>query len=86
MMNAVVVTILAMSQPIVIEVEVPESLEGLHLPAGVYERLEDLLNRQDQSGELTPEERREAEGLVDLADLLSLLRLRARRVEREAHE
>lgn len=38
---------------------------------------DDRRDRQDRSGELTPEERREAEGLVELAELLSLLRLRA---------
>lgn len=75
-----------MAQPILIEVEVPETLEGLHLPPGVHERLQRLLDRQDQEGGLSPEERREAEGLVDLAELLSLLRLRARRIEREVSE
>jgi hypothetical protein len=73
-----------MAQPILIEVEVPETLARLHLPAGVQDRLQSLLDRQDQEGELNPEEQREAEGLVDLAELLSLLRLRARRIEREA--
>lgn len=75
-----------MAQPILIELEVPENLEGLHLPRGVNERLQSLLDRQDQEGGLSPEERREAEGLVDLAELLSLLRLRSRRLEREAPE
>lgn len=75
-----------MARPILIQVEVPETLEELHLPPGVRERLQSLLDRQDQEGELSPEERREADGLVDLAELLSLLRLRARRIEREASE
>lgn len=72
-----------MSQPIVVEVEIPESLQELSLPRGVDERLRTLLDRQDRGEELTPEERLEAEGLVDLAELLSFLRLRARRIRRD---
>ncbi len=60
--------------------------EQLRLPAGVNERLTALLDRQDEHGELTAEERREAEGLSDLADLLSLLRLRAERLGSAASE
>lgn len=41
-----------------------------------------LLDRQDQGDTLTPAERMEAEGLVDLAELLSLLKLRAQRAAR----
>jgi len=59
--------------------ELPETLERFRLPRGVDERLHVLLDRQDRGGELTLEERREAEGLVDLAELLSLLKLRAQR-------
>jgi hypothetical protein len=72
-----------MSQSLLLEVEMPEDLERLHLPPGVKERLTALLDRQDRGDELTPEERREAEGLVELAELLSLLRLRAERRWRE---
>ena len=68
---------------ITVRVELPESLEGLHLPAGVHHRLQNLLDRQDRGDGLSPEERLEAEGLADPAELLSLLRLRARRVDRE---
>jgi hypothetical protein len=69
-----------MSQPIVITLEVPTDLEELRLPKGVNERLQCLLDRQDRGEPLTPLERLEAEGLVKLAELLSLLRLRAQRV------
>jgi hypothetical protein len=44
------------------------------------ERLQSLRDRMDEHGELSPEEHREAEGLADLAELLSLLRLRATRL------
>jgi hypothetical protein len=69
-----------MSRVVVFELELPETLEQLRLPAGVDERLMHLLDLQSENGVLTPEERLEAEGLVDLADLLSLLRLRATRL------
>lgn len=69
-----------MSRHVLIEVELPADLERLTLPEGVNQRLHDLLDRQDQGDELTHAERQEAEGLVHLAELLSLLRLRAHRV------
>ena len=72
-----------MSRSVVIEIEVPATLAQLRLPAGVNERLQELLDRQDRGEPLTAGERRDAEGLVDLAELLSLLRLRAQRIRSE---
>jgi len=68
-----------MSQPVVVEIELPEDLGRFRLPRGVDERLQLLLDRQDRGEDLTAEERREAEGLVELSEALSLLRLRAQR-------
>jgi len=68
-----------MSRSIQLEVEVPGDLARFRLPEGVQYRLQELLDKQDGGSRLTTEEQREAEGLVDLADLLSLLRLRAER-------
>ncbi|MBM4256805.1 MAG: hypothetical protein FJ147_13020 [Deltaproteobacteria bacterium] len=70
-------------QPLLVEIEVPTDLDSLKLPAGVNERLQELLDRQDRGQPLTAAERAEAEGLVDLAELLSLLRLRAQRLWQE---
>ncbi|NJL86540.1 MAG: hypothetical protein HC886_12075 [Leptolyngbyaceae cyanobacterium SM1_1_3] len=64
-------------------VEIPIELTYFHLPQGVQERLQVLLNRQDLGEELTTMERQEAEGLVDLAEFLSLLRLRSLRVTQQ---
>jgi len=72
-----------MSQHILVELEMPAELDQFKLPPGVNDRLQDLLDRQDRGETLTASERKEAEGLVDLAELLSLLRLRAQRVWRE---
>jgi len=69
-----------MSQAVHIELEVPDDLARFRLPEGVACRLQELLDRQDEGEELSPQERREAEGLVDLAELLSILRLRAERL------
>ena len=72
-----------MMQSLLVEIEVPTDLESLKLPRGVNERLQELLDRQDRGQALTPAERAEAEGLVNLAELLSLLRLRAQRIWQE---
>jgi hypothetical protein len=69
-----------MSQQVLVKLELPEDLERFQLPRGVDARLQGLLDRQDRGEELTRDERREAEGLVDLAEFLSLLRLRAQRL------
>lgn len=76
-----------MSQHVLVELEVPTDFERFKLPKGVNERLQELLNRQDRGEALTPAERTEAEGLVELSELLSLLQLRTQRIWREgSHE
>jgi hypothetical protein len=59
------------------EIEVPGDLARLHLPEGLDRRLQTLLDKQDGGTALSTDEQAEAEGLVDLADLLTLLRLRS---------
>lgn len=65
--------------PLTIDIDLPADLARFRLPAAVASRLQGLLDRQDAGSPLTPDERAEAEGLSDLADLLTLLRLRAER-------
>ena len=67
-----------------LEIELPEDSAGLLLPEGVERRLQALLDKQDRGDPLTDDERAEAEGLVDLADMLSLIRLRASEVDSAA--
>ena len=69
-----------MSQVVAIELEMPDDLARFRLPPGVDARLQELLDRQDGGVPLTTSEHEEAEGLVALAELLSLLRLRAERL------
>lgn len=71
-----------MSQALSLELEVPDDLARLQLPSGVNSRLQQLLDSQDEGQTLTAAERLEAEGLVELAEFFSLLRLR---VEREGN-
>jgi hypothetical protein len=71
-----------MTSAIQIEIEMPDDLARLRLPEGVQERLNTLLDKQDGGHPLTDSEQSEADGLVILADLLSLLRLRAIRISR----
>jgi hypothetical protein len=65
---------------VVVELDLPADLEQFQLPPGVNDRLQELLDRQDHGKTLTDSERKEAEGLVDLAEVLSLLKLRTQRV------
>ena len=66
-----------MSQTLTLELLLPDDLNRFRLPPGVDERLTHLLDRQDSGAALTRAERAEAEGLVELAEMLALLRLRA---------
>ena len=61
------------------EIEIPDDLPKLALPPGVHARLQFLLDKQDGGNRLTAEERDEAEGLVNVSEFLSLLKLRAAR-------
>ena len=72
-----------MSQAIHLEVEVPDDLARLRLPEGVQQRLTELLDKQDEGTPLTGAEQSEVEGLVDLAELLSVLRMRSERMSSE---
>lgn len=65
-------------------IEVPIELTRFQLPQAVQSRLQRLLDRQDEGDELSLAERQEAEGLVDLSEFLSLLRLRSTRVTKQA--
>ncbi len=60
-------------------IEIPRELVLFQLPEAVQSRLQHLLDRQDMGETLTPEERNEAKGLVELVEFLSLLNLRSQR-------
>lgn len=75
-----------MSRAVLFEIEVPDALAELRLPSGLDARLTSLLDRLDHDGALSTEEQQEAAGLTDLAELLSLLRMRARRLGSDNHQ
>lgn len=54
-------------------IEIPANLVVFQLPDAVHARLQELLDWQDQGKELSPAGRGEAEGIVELAEFLSLL-------------
>ncbi len=55
----------------------PVELVRFELPPALQRRLQDLLDQRDAQGRLTPSEQSEAEALVELAEFLSLLKIRA---------
>jgi hypothetical protein len=61
-------------------IEVPVELAQFNLPQAVQERLQFLLDQQDSGYPLSQAEQQEAEGLVEIVEFLSLLRLRATRI------
>lgn len=64
-------------------IKVPVELTQFQLPEAVQARLHQLLDRQDEWEVLTRTERQEAEGLVELSEFLTLLRLRSTRVMKQ---
>jgi hypothetical protein len=65
-------------------IEIPIELTRFQLPQAVHDRLQRVLDRQDAGNPLSQAEQQEAEGLVELAEFLSLLRLRSNRVINQA--
>jgi hypothetical protein len=71
-----------MSQ-VLLQLDLPGDWRRFRMPGALAERLQELLDRQDDGAKLTRAERREAEALVELNDMLSLMKLRAQRALRE---
>lgn len=63
-----------------IKIEMPVNADKIRLPKAVDDRLQMLLDKQDRGDKLTGKERKEAEGLVELSEMLSLMRARSKRV------
>lgn len=71
-----------MTRRVTLTLNLPSHCSGFRLPAVVQQRLETLLDRQDQDRGLNCKEVEEAAGLVDLAELLALINLQAARYQR----
>jgi hypothetical protein len=67
-----------MERPVFVELDLPQPWRKFRLPRALDRRLRDLLDRQDRDGKLTPGEREEAEALVELVDILTLMKARTK--------
>jgi hypothetical protein len=67
-----------MARSIFVELDLPKPWRNFRLPPALHDRLQELLDRQDREGKLLARERREAEALVELVDLLTLMKIRAK--------
>ncbi|MDA1139122.1 MAG: hypothetical protein O3B01_11115 [Planctomycetota bacterium] len=65
-----------MGHSVTVQLQLPKDLEEFKLPPALHERLQELLDKQDEKGKLTSRERREAEALTQLVDMLALMKLR----------
>jgi hypothetical protein len=66
------------AQKLMVELDLPADWRRFRMPTALEKRLQSLLDKQDQSGKLPLAERREAEALVELSEMLSLMKVRAR--------
>lgn len=67
-----------MARPVFVELDLPKPWRKFRLPPALDERLRELLDRQDGAGKLSVRERREAEALVELVDILTLMKARTK--------
>ena len=68
---------------VTIEVDLPEDWAHFSLPPALNARLTALLDQLDRTGALVDAEKREADALCELVDMLTLLKLRAERASRK---
>ncbi len=66
-----------MSQSVLVQLELPRDWKRFRLAPALHQRLQELLDKQDRDGRLPLRERKEARALVELVDLLSLMKVRA---------
>lgn len=74
----------AMSETVQLTVPMPASLAKLRFPKALDDRLHYLLDEQGRKGKLTAAEKKEAEGLTQMATTLSILKLGAQVKSRTA--
>ena len=67
-----------MSQSVMVQLDLPKDWRTFRIPRGLQARLQELLDRRDEVGKLTRRERQEANALVELAEMLTLMKLRVR--------
>jgi hypothetical protein len=70
-----------MSQ-VLVELDLPRDWQRFRMPPALNARLQELLNHQDETGKLTKAERHEAQALTELAEMLTLMKLKSERAAR----
>jgi len=70
-----------MARSVFVQLDLPKDWRKFRLPPALQQRLQELLDRQDEQGRLSRPERREAAALTELVDMLSVMRLRAELAE-----
>lgn len=73
-----------MSQAVMVQLDLPKDWRKFRMPRGLQSRLQELLDRRDEVGKLTRRERQEANALVELAEMLTLMKLRVRLAAKQA--
>ncbi|MBI3831409.1 MAG: hypothetical protein HY291_17960 [Planctomycetes bacterium] len=68
-----------MSRSVVVELELPKDWKRFQMPPALHERLQELLDKQEHGVRLKKEERKEARALVELSEMLTLMKLRVSR-------
>ena len=63
---------------VTVELELPQDWKLFQMPVTLKARPNSLLDEQDKIGKLSKAEREEAQASIELADLLSLMKLRSR--------
>jgi hypothetical protein len=66
-----------MAQKVLVEMQLPRDWRKFRMPPALHDRLQELLDKQDQDGKLSARERREASALTELVDILAMMRVRA---------
>jgi hypothetical protein len=64
-----------------LKLDLPGDWKSFRFPKALDERLQELLERQNTAGRLSPREKREARALVELVDMLALMKARAAAAE-----
>ena len=73
-----------MSRAVMVQLDLPKDWRTFRMPRGLQVRLQELLDCRDEVGKLTRRERQEANSLVELAEMLTLMKLRVRLAAKQA--
>jgi hypothetical protein len=65
------------AEKVLVELNLPADWRKFRIPRALENRLQSLLDKQDLAGKLSASERREAEALVELSEMMSLIKVRA---------